>query len=64
MTLKEAILDYLNVCGEASSKELSEVFGVNSAKVLKEMERLRAFGEIIVKGNTAQLATKQLVTAK
>jgi Mn-dependent DtxR family transcriptional regulator len=61
MTLKEAILDYLRVCEIATSKELAEVFGVDSKKVLRMMESLNARGEITLKAQTAFLETRQLV---
>jgi DeoR/GlpR family transcriptional regulator of sugar metabolism len=61
MTLREAILDYLQVCEIATSKELSEIFVVSGAKVLKEMEHLHAKGEITIKGKMAQLPTTRLV---
>jgi predicted ArsR family transcriptional regulator len=50
MTLKEAILDYLTVCGTGSSLEMSEVFGVNVVMVRRELKHLTCEGEIVQKG--------------
>jgi predicted ArsR family transcriptional regulator len=50
MTLKEAILDYLQVCGTGSSLEISEVLEVNVVMVRREVKRLTREGQIIQKG--------------
>lgn len=58
MTLRESILDYLQVCGSASSRELSEVLGVNYLSVLREVKRLTGQGEISARNNCIYLAGK------
>jgi predicted ArsR family transcriptional regulator len=50
MTLKEAILDYLQVCGTGSSLEISEVLEVNVVMVRREVKRLTREGQIVQKG--------------